>query len=450
MEQQFDLVVIGTGTAAVTVATRCRKAGRSVAIIDELPFGGTCALRGCDPKKMLRRGPEIIDAVRRFEGRGVVVSDQRIDWPALLAFKRSFTDPVPAKREKEFTRQGMATYHGMARFVDRNVVAVGDDRLKARHIVIASGAKPRPLGIPGAELVTNSTGFMELEGLPRRIVFIGGGYISFEFAHIAARAGASVTVLTRGERPLTGFDPDLVDRLLECSKAAGITLQTHAEVETIERTDAGLRVRAVVTAKPESFAADLVVHGAGRVPALDTLDLEKAGVRAGGDGVEVSDYLQSPSNAAVYAAGDVAATAGPPLTPVSHLEGAVVAENILHGNRAKPDYSGIPSVVFTIPALARVGLLESEAREQGLDFEAKFTDMSGWFTTRRVGETHAAAKFLTEAGSRRILGVHLLGPESEETINLFALAIRSGLNARHLENFVGAYPTAASDIGSLV
>jgi glutathione reductase (NADPH) len=450
MEQQFDLVVIGTGTAAATVATRCRKAGQSVAIIDELPFGGTCALRGCDPKKMLRRGPEIIDAARRFEGRGVVVSDQRIDWPALLAFKRSFTDPVPEKREKEFTRQGMATFHGMARFVDRNVVAVGDDRLKARHIVIASGAKPRPLGIPGAELVTNSTGFMELEGLPHRIVFIGGGYISFEFAHIAARAGASVTVLTRGERPLTGFDPDLVDRLLERSKAAGITLQRHAEVETIERTDAGLRVRAVVAAKPQSFAADLVVHGAGRVPALDTLDLEKAGVRAGGDGVEVSDYLQSPSNAAVYAAGDVAATAGPPLTPVSHLEGAVVAENILHGNRAKPDYSGIPSVVFTIPALARVGLLESEAREQGLDFEAKFTDMSGWFTTRRVGETHAAAKFLTEAGSRRILGVHLLGPESEETINLFALAIRSGLNARHLENFVGAYPTAASDIGSLV
>jgi glutathione reductase (NADPH) len=450
MEQQFDLVVIGTGTAAVTVATRCRKAGRSVAIIDELPFGGTCALRGCDPKKMLRRGPEIIDAARRFEGRGVVVSDQRIDWPALLAFKRSFTDPVPEKREKEFTRQGMATFHGMARFVDRNVVAVGDDRLKARHIVIASGAKPRPLGIPGAELVTNSTGFMELEGLPRRIVFIGGGYISFEFAHIAARAGASVTVLTRGERPLTGFDPDLVDRLLERSKAAGITLQRHAEVETIERTDAGLRVRAVVAAKPQSFAADLVVHGAGRVPALDTLDLEKAGVRAGGDGVEVSDYLQSPSNAAVYAAGDVAATAGPPLTPVSHLEGAVVAENILHGNRAKPDYSGIPSVVFTIPALARVGLLESEAREQGLDFEAKFTDMSGWFTARRVGETHAAAKLLTEAGSRRILGVHLLGPQSEETINLFALAIRSGLNARHLENFVGAYPTAASDIGSLV
>src|SRR5262249_33493651 len=159
---------------------------------------------------------------------------------------------------------------------------------------------------------------------------------------------------------------------------AGITLYTDAEVGAVERDSTALRVRASVGGKPESFVADLAVHGAGRVPATATLDLDKASVRAGKDGVEVNDYLQSTTNPAVYAAGAVAATAGPALTPVSGLEGRVVAENILHGNDAKPDYTGIPSVVFTIPALARVGLLEAEARAQGLDFTAKLTDMSEW------------------------------------------------------------------------
>ncbi|MEO7148738.1 MAG: NAD(P)/FAD-dependent oxidoreductase [Rhodanobacteraceae bacterium] len=450
MEGEFDVVVIGTGTAASTAAGRCRKAGLSVAIIDELPYGGTCALRGCDPKKMLRRGPEIIDAARRLDGQGIVSGGLRIDWPALMAFKRGFTDPIPEKRAKGFADQGMAIFHGTARFIDRNTVAVGEDRLRARHVVVASGAKPRRLAIPGEELVTTSTGFLELEALPSRILFIGGGYVSLEFAHIAARAGAQVTVLTRGDRPLTGFDPDLVQRLSERSQAAGIGLHLHAEVEAVERTDGGLHVHAVVAGKSERFAADIVVHGAGRVPATDALDLDKADVRAGRRGIEVNDHLQSTTNPIVYAAGDVADTAGPPLTPVSHLEGEVVAENILNGNRIQPDYTGIPSVVFTLPALARVGLLEAEAREQGLDFTCRLTDMSGWFTVRRVAETHAAAKVLIENGSDRILGAHLLGPESSEVINLFALAMRSGLKASHLKHFVSAYPSAASDIGSLI
>ena len=450
MDRSFDVIVIGTGTAASTVAGRCREAGRSVAIVDELPFGGTCALRGCDPKKLLRRGPEIVDAAQRMDGNGVARDGMHIDWPALAAFKRSFTDPIPEQREKSFAERGIATFHGTARFTGRTSVAVGADVLQGRHIVIASGARPRPLGIPGEDLVTTSTGFMELEDLPRRVLFIGGGYISFEFAHMAARAGAEVTVLTRGERPLGGFDPDLVDRLVERSADAGIRLHVHADVEGVERTGAGLRVHASVAGKDRSFAADLVLHGAGRVPAIDALDLEKAGVDAGKKGVLVNDYLQSVSNDAVYAAGDVAATAGAPLTPVSSLEGRIAAENILEGNRARPDYTGIPSVVFTIPALARVGLLESEAKEQGLDFTPRLTDMSGWYTVRRVGETRAAAKTLVENGTGRILGAHLLGPESSELINLFALTMRSGLKAEDLKNFVGSYPSAGSDIGYLI
>ena len=167
-------------------------------------------------------------------------------------------------------------------------------------------------------------------------------------------------------------------------------------------------------------------------------------------GVMVNEFLQSVSNSRVYAAGDAAASAGAPLTPVASLEGMVVATNLLESNIKTPDYTGVPSVVFTIPELTRVGLLETEARERGLDVSCKFSDMSDWYSVERIGETNAAAKVLVENGSGRIAGAHILGPEASELINLFGLAMRSGLRASDLENLVSAYPSHGSDIGYLV
>jgi glutathione reductase (NADPH) len=432
------------------VASRCRDAGWSVAIIDELPFGGTCQLRGCDPKKVLRRAAEVLDATRLMRSKGVHDPGLTIDWPALMAFKRSFTDPVPANREKAFVEAGIDAFKGTARFTDETTLIVGDDRLRARHVVIASGAKPVSLPIKGAEHVVTSDRFLELEHLPGRVLFIGGGYISFEFAHIAARADARVIVLDRGERPLKAFDPDLVAKLLERTRGLGVTFRSNAAVEAIESTGAGFRVHASVAERAETFETDLVVHGAGRAPNLDALDLERANVRFGKKGVEVNEFLQSTSNAAVYAAGDAAASPGWPLTPVASLEGNVVAANLLGGNKEKPDYTGVPSVVFTIPELTRVGLLETEARERSLDVICKLNDMRHWYSVERVGETHAAARVLVENGSGRIVGAHILGPDASELINILGLAMRSGLRASDLENLVSAYPSHGSDIGYLV
>jgi glutathione reductase (NADPH) len=450
VDNNFDLVVLGTGAAASTVANRCRAAGWSVAIVDERPFGGTCQLRGCDPKKVMRRGAEVIDAARLFRGKGIAENGLRIDWPSLMSFKRSFTDPVSANKEKAFARRGIATFRGTARFVDETTVAINDDRLRARYVVIATGAKPVPLPISGAGHVITSDDFLELEYLPERVLFIGGGYIAFEFAHIAARADARVVVLDRGERPLKAFDPDLVGKLVERTRGLGVSFHPNAAVEAVEKMADSLRVHASIDGRSETFEADLVVHGAGRVPAINALDLGRANVRASAKGVEVNGFLQSTSNPAVYAAGDAAASPGWPLTPVASLEGQVVAANLLYGNHQEPDYTGIPSAVFTIPELTRVGLLEEEARDQGLDVTCKFNDMSDWYSVERVGETHAAAKVLVENGSGRILGAHVLGPEASELINLFGLAMRANLPASALENHVSAYPSIGSDIGYLV
>ncbi len=446
----FDLVVIGTGSAASTIASQCRAASWQVAIVDSRPFGGTCALRGCDPKKVLVGAAEVIDWHHRMKGKGIRAEKVGTEWSELMRFKRSFTEPVPKHRETSFSKAGIATFHGRARFVAPASVRVGDEVLEGGQVVVATGAMPVNLQIPGAEYVTTSDQFLELDELAPRIVFIGGGYISFEFAHIAARAGVHITILHRGSRPLTGFDPDLVDQLVQRTRDLGIDVQLQTDVKGIANTSGGLTVRTSVAGETRAIQADMVVHGAGRVPEIDDLDLTVAAVKYDKRGVVVNEYLQSVSNPTVYAAGDAAASGGPPLTPVAGYEGEIVAANLLEGNHRKPNYLAVPSVVFTVPPLATVGLSEQNARAQGLQFRTNHQKTSGWYSSRRVGEECSGFKVLVEERSGRIFGAHLLGPHAEEVINLFALAIRSRLTATDLTEMMFAYPTHASDIWYMV
>jgi glutathione reductase (NADPH) len=448
MAQQFDLIVIGTGTAARATATRMHAAGWSVAVIDSKPYGGTCALRGCDPKKMLVGGASALDHARRMHGKGVS-GDPHIDWPELVAFKRGFTDPVPRKQEESYAEKGIAAFHGRARFTGSNSVEVEGAELEARHILIATGAKPVALGIPGEEHLITNEEFLSLESLPRRVLMVGGGYIAAEFSHIAARAGAEVTVLQRGERILGHFDPDLIDWLMKKFRALGIEVRTGTAVEAVEKNGAGYRVTASAGGRTVTIEADLVVHAAGRAPDLENLDLDKAGIAAKDRRLELNEYLQSVSNPAVYAAGDAAAS-GPPLTPVSSHDAKVVVGNLLDGNRHKPDYRGVPSVAFTIPPIAAVGLSEEEARQRGLRFRTKSQKASDWFTARQAAEEVYGFKVMVEEGTERILGAHLVGPHADEVINLFALAIRHDLTAAALKQTMFAYPTGASDIGYML
>ncbi|MGI9006801.1 MAG: dihydrolipoyl dehydrogenase family protein [Streptosporangiaceae bacterium] len=446
-----DLIVLGTGSAAQSVAYPCREAGWSVTVVDSSPFGGTCQLRGCDPKKVLVGVSELVDWTRRMQGKGISAPLPALAWTDMIRFKRTFVHDVPAATKESFREAGILTVHGRAHFVGPASLRVGDETLNGRHVVIATGARHAPLGIPGEEYLTTSTGFLELEELPRRVSFVGGGYIAFEFAHVATRGGAEVRILHRGDRPLEGFDADLVGQLVEITRDLGVDVQVRTAVTAIEKRGQEFVVHVRAGEKIREVTADLVVHAAGRVPEIDDLALDAAGIaRAGKGGVVVNEYLQSVSNPAVYAAGDAVASGGLPLTPVAGMQGSTVASNLLNGNTRTPNYQGIPSVVFTTPPLARVGLDEATAQAQGLRFTTQQDDTSGWYSSRRVALAHTGFKTLIEEGTERILGAHLLGLHAEEVVNIFGLAIRTGLSAHELKDMVYAYPTSASDISSMV
>jgi glutathione reductase (NADPH) len=462
----FDLIVIGTGTAASVAATQCSSAGWKIAIIDSLPFGGTCALRGCEPKKVLVEAAKVIDSNEMHKDKGIVGSEKlHIKWSELIRFKRTFTEPYPKHREEVYEKAGIIPFRGHAKFIGSTTLAVkpkandtksGDIILNAKHILIATGAKPMKLNVPGEEYVMTSDQFLEYTGerLPDKIVFVGGGYISFEFAHVAARAGSKVTILHRGKRPLEHFDPDLVNQLMQRSQDIGIDFYLHSEVERINRSYDGLySVQFSSTSNSNTqpisnvLEASMVVHGAGRQANVDELELAAAGIEYSGRGIKVNEYLQSVSNHSVYAAGDAAASDGLPLTPTATYEGSLAATNLVNGNTVRTNYKGLPSVVFTIPSLASVGMQEKEAQDTGLKFRTRYKNTSSWISTRRVGEIHSGFKVLIEDQTNRILGAHILGPHAEEVINIFSMAVRLGITSKELNDpLLYAYPTNSSDV----
>lgn len=448
MADEFDLVVLGTGAGGSGPAAKCAAAGIRVAIVDDQPYGGTCALRGCDPKKVLVGATDVTSWHARMLGHGIA-GDATVEWPALMRFKRTFTDPVPPAAEKGFDEKGIETLHGEARFVAEDRLTVGARELSARHIVLATGASPRPLHISGEDLVISSTEFLELEALPPRIAFVGAGYISLEFSHIARRAGSAVTILGSG-KPLPGFDSAGVELLLRHTRDIGVDVRLNTTVTGIERLE-GTSTFRVHTRSGETdgmVEADLVVHGAGRVPNTARLDTAVGHVALDEHGaVVVNEFLQSTTNPRVYAAGDVTLPPGSiPLTPVAGHEGMTVASNILHGKTKRPDYRGIPSVVFTLPSLAGVGLTEEAARQSGLPIRVKSEETADWYANRRVREPVAMFKTIVNTETDLVLGAHLLGSHPEEVINLFAFAIRFGIPSAELKHMIYAYPTSGSDL----
>ena len=448
----YDVIIVGSGTSGQTAAFDLNEKGVKVAVVEKSDRpGGTCALSGCQPKKWFYEAAEAIAKARHLEGKGIVAAPEG-SWAQVLEQKQQFTDSIPEGTIENLQEAGIDFVAGTATFTDEKTLSVNGKRLQAKFFVLATGAQPMHLPIAGIEHVITSDDFLDLDRLPPSIVFIGGGFISFEFAHFAARLGSKTqraVILEVSDRPLGPFDAEMVELLVLASQAAGIDVRTGVDIEIIEKHGQGFLVR---TARGDSFETDLVVHGAGRVPNLDKLNLNAAGIEYSERGIAV-DHTMRTSNRHIFAVGDCAATIQ--LARVADNEAHVAADNILaqlgRGREVQMDYRAVPAILFTYPQYGMVGQTEAELKQAGHTYRKSFAKNISWPTYKRVGLKSAAYKILTGANNQ-ILGAHILSDHASGMLNTIKQAMLNETTVEELyrQTIVSPYPTRESDLSYML
>ena len=449
---KYDVVIVGSGTGGQTAAFDLNEKGLKVAVVEKSDRpGGTCALAGCQPKKWFYEAAEAIAKSRHLVGRGIAAAPEG-NWSQVLRQKRQFTSRIPGGTIENLQNAGIDFVAGTATFLDNKTLSVNGKKIQAKFFVLATGAKPMQLPIEGIEHVITSDDFLELNELPPSMIFIGGGFISFEFAHFAARLGASrqqSVILEVSDRPLGAFDAEMVELLVAASRDEGIEVICSVDIEAIEKHANEFSVR---TVQGDSFKADLVVHGSGRVPDLDTLGLDAAGIEYSKHGILVDHSLRT-SNRRIFAVGDCAATKQ--LARVADQEAHVAAANILaeldNGSRAIMDYRAVPAILFAYPQLAMVGQTEAALTQDQQSYQKSFAKNLGWPTYKRVGLKHAAYKVLVDA-KNQILGAHILSDHASGLINTIKQAMLNGttVNELYQQTLVSPYPTRESDLSYML
>ena len=446
--KHYDVFVIGSGIAGQTAATICAQEGLKVAVADNRPFGGTCAIRGCDPKKVLLQFSELVHKSQLLREQGVSKLP-KIKWKQVQKFKSSFTDPVPLSTENKLSDLGIDFYHQSPVFQNEHEILVEGKLISADTFVIATGMIPRELNIDGNEYCDDSDDILNLKKLPETATFIGSGYVGMEFACMMATMGTQVTMIEQGPKPLSQFDEFLVERLVKYLEIIGVTFILNAEVTSVEKLKKNLRVHYTINGKEKSIKSRKVFNTAGRVPSIEMLELSKVNVKSDHSGVLVDDYLQSISNPNVYACGDVSSKSLP-LTPLSGLQGYIVGNNIVKAKSKKFGVPCIPSTVFTNPNISSVGYSEEEAKKRFKNVKIYKGDVGNWYNAKKEHNPVYAYKILVNERTDEILGAHLLSSQANETINLFSIAIQQKMTVAEFKKQMFTYPSYSSDLKSML
>ncbi len=437
---KFDVVILGAGPGGGALAYALKAQDLKVAVVEENLWGGTCPNRGCDPKKVLLAAVDARRHSQYLEGNGLKKAPE-IDWPALIKFEKTFTDPVSEGTKTGLKNAGITVIDGSVKFVDKHTIFANDQKVTADKFVIATGARPGLLEVDGKHHFKTSTDFLQMTQMPKTVTFLGGGYIAFEFAAIASAAGAQVHIVHHNDRPLKAFPQADVQRLVHQLKEVGVQFHFGVDISRIEKNETGYEL---ISAQGFSLQTDQVFCTAGRIPNDDTLALEKAGVKYSKKGIEVDDHLQTTAEN-IYALGDVVAKTQPKLTPVSGFEAHYLAE-LFGGHDKAIRYPAIPTVIYGDPRLAMVGVNADEAQKQTSVYKVSDMDITGWFTYRRLNEPLAHATVITSKKTGAVVGASLMSSEADDLINYFAMAINRQLTPENLKETIFAYPTAASDL----
>jgi len=442
----FDLFVIGGGSGGVRAARIAAGYGVKVAVAEEYRFGGTCVIRGCVPKKLLVYASRFRDDFEDAAGFGWEVGETRFDWARLIAAKDKEIARLEAAYRSTLENRGVTTLAARVVVEGPNAVRLSDGRaITARYILVATGGAPNvDPGLPGVEHVITSNEAFHLPTLPRRVVVAGGGYIAVEFAGIFHGLGAETTLVYRGEKVLRGFDEDLRDGLMEAYGKRGIRLAMSAVFTRIEKTAGGLVGH---LSSGQSIEADAIMFAIGRRPATGGLGLEAAGVQLAKSGAIVVDRFSQTSVPSIYAVGDVTDRVN--LTPIAIREGHAFADTVFGGRPTAVDHSLIPTGVFSSPEIGTVGLSEHAARLAGhtIDlYKARFRPMRNTLAGR---DERTLMKLVVDRESSRVLGVHVLGPDAGEIIQMAGIALGMGATKADFDRTVAVHPSAAEELVTL-
>ena len=440
----FDLFVIGAGSGGVRAARIAASHGARVAVAEEYRVGGTCVIRGCVPKKMLVYGAHFAEDLHEAASFGWDIADAKFNWPRLRDLVQADVTRLEGLYTQTLGNNKVTLFAERAVITGPNNVTLASGKtITADTILIATGGWPGQPDIPGAELGISSNEIFHLDSLPKRAVIAGAGYIANEFAGILHAFGVEVVLATRGDRMLRSYDAEIVDRLLAMNRAKGMDVRMNFPFKGLSRADSGSLI--VDGGEAGQIETDLVLFAIGRVPNTKGLGLEAAGVALDKAGAVIVDEFNQSNIPSIYAVGDV--TNRVQLTPVAIREGHAFADTVFGGKPRTIDYRNIPTAVFSSPPLAGVGLTEDEARAQHGDavrvYKSDFRPMKNVVSGRMERGLY---KMVTVGDDERVVGLHLIGPDSSEILQAAAVAVKAGLTKAAFDDTVALHPSMAEEL----
>ncbi|GAC1528734.1 MAG: glutathione-disulfide reductase [Ramlibacter sp.] len=440
----FDLFVIGGGSGGVRAARMAAQMGARVALAEAAALGGTCVNVGCIPKKLYSYAAHYAQDLREAAGFGWDIGATRLDWARLRSNRAQEVGRLNRVYESLLDDAGVQLVRGWASLEDGQTVKVatthGAQRFSARHILVATGGTPVVPDLSGAELGVSSDSMFDLDPFPRRLVVVGGGYIACEFASIFRGLGAQVHLLYRGEQILRGFDDEVRHFIAAEMAKHDIDLRLHTDVGALHRGHGGIDLH---LSDGRRLQADTVLLATGRVPNVNGLGLEAAGVRQAADGAIVVDAQFRTSVPSIHAVGDV--TARIQLTPVALAEAMVVVDQLFGDGRRTLVHEGIPTAVFTHPNIGTVGLTEQQARARFGQLTIYRSEFKALKHTLSGSTERCLLKLVVDTASDRVVGLHMVGPDAGEIVQGFAVAMKAGVTKAVLDTTIGIHPTIAEE-----
>tara|TARA_B100000686_G_scaffold66910_1_gene72340 strand:- start:3891 stop:5249 length:1359 start_codon:yes stop_codon:yes gene_type:complete len=443
--EEYDLVVIGAGSGGVRAARIAANYGAKVAILENVKVGGTCVLRGCVPKKLLVYGSHVSQDIKSAEGYGWSFEGVSHDWRGLIKAKNNELDRL--NKVYLGLLEKVDIFNGFGTLSNKNQVLVNNNILKAKNILFAVGGKPFMPEIPGIELCINSDQALDLKSIPNKLIINGGGYIALEFAGIFSALGSEVTLIYRGKNILRGFDTDISKLIREEYKKQNIQIFTETEITKIKKVNTNLEVSLT---NGNYIESNQVLMATGRLPNTKGLNLTKIGIKTGSTGEIIVNEENRTNIDNIFAIGDVTNKIN--LTPVAIAEGNALADNLFGGKKRLIDYNNIPSAVFSQPAIGVVGLNEDQAIKKYKDlggikvYKTSFKPMK---ETLGKKDTKIFIKMIVSKSTDKVLGIHGIGDDMPEIIQICALAIKLGATKSDFDDTMGIHPTVAEELVTL-